>query len=293
MSKFETLRYVIPFEEWNVPIYVYPIGDIHWESSLCSHEKFDEWCNERRKDIAEGKKVYFLGMGDYADFASTSERVKLDSPTMHEGTVEDNLQALAQHRSDQILKKLDFMTKENTIGLLEGNHYFVLKGNITTTQYMCSQRSLNYLGLTAYIRIVFENKAHGESIALKTFWHHGRGGGRTLGASVKHVADLSDIFPSCDIYGMGDDHKKWTYSTSRLDEGRSLDIHGKPIVKEKPTLLVRTGGFLRGYVPGKESYIAKKAFPPTGLGTVMITLVPRLYIKQGKRERYIEILGTS
>lgn len=275
VSLFTTHRFIIPFKNYKDKIYLYPIGDIHRESALCSREKFLEWCNHKREMIKKGERVYFLGMGDYSDFASVSEQVVLSNAKIHEQTIEDTFERIATENCEKLLKEMDFINKDNTIGLLEGNHYYTLKGNITTTQYVCNRIGCDYLGLSSVILLTFirENSPK-ECMSLVVFAHHGRGGGRSLGGSVTHVNDMQRIFPEADIYLMGDDHKKWVHSTSRLTISRRLDFNKRPVVKNKKTLLGRTGGFLRGYVPGKSSYVAQKALPPTDIGTIQITMTP-------------------
>jgi len=298
VSTFETQKFEVEFEFGDVFTF-HPIGDIHRESSLCSREKFKAWCDDRRKERDQGKNNIFLGMGDYSDFASISEQYVFTNPKTHEQTIEDTLDRVAMENTDNLMKEMNFINKKNCIGMMEGNHYWTLsKPKVTTTQYMCQALDVPYLGLMCVIRLIFKHKKDkSNSMAIVIVAHHGRGGGRTLGVSVNHVSDLKNIFPDGDIYVMGDDHKKWTYSTSRLTLSKNYDRYGRPIVRNKKTILCRSGGFLRGYVPGKQSYIAQKALPPTDIGAAKINIIPKLirYSEGGRtfKEREIYLEGIS
>jgi hypothetical protein len=54
-------------------------------------------------------------------------------------------------------------------------------------------------------------------------------------------------------------------------------------------LIIRTGGFLKGYEPNASSYIADGAMNPTDLGVVKIEMTPRRDTADGNDEYYIDL----
>ena len=71
---FTIHEFEIPISSFNEPIYLIPFGDVHRSAPLCHTEKWLEFL-----DWAKNKKrCYFLGMGDYDDLASASERMNLN-----------------------------------------------------------------------------------------------------------------------------------------------------------------------------------------------------------------------
>jgi len=276
---FDVHEVIIPYKQGGKPIYVIPFGDIHRSSQLCDREKWADflgWAKEK-------KDAYFLGMGDYDDLGSTSERKLLNSKDLHEATI-DTLDDLYMRHTWELSEEMKFM-KGRLIGLMEGNHYGEFQSGITTTQKMCDILGAKYLGVSAFIRLtlkqIHDKSKHSSSVDI---WaHHGKGASRMAGGSlnaVEHMAGAAEA----DIYLMGHDHKKSVAYSTRLYLGESN--RGVPSLKQRKILLARTGSFLRGYVPGKVSYVADRMLNPSNLGTVKIELTPR---QNAKGDRYIDI----
>lgn len=276
-----TIHHVnIPVTEINKPIYLIPWGDLHRFASLCSVKKWQEFC-----EWAKNKpNSYFLGMGDYDDLASASERKILNSCELHDFT-KQSLEELGKKRSGDLIAEIEFM-RGKLIGLLEGNHHFDFSSGITSTQYMCQQLGCKYLGVSSFIRLSF---SYGEKRAKIDIWaHHGKGASRGVGGSLNTVEQMGDL-SDADILLMGHDHKKSIALKNRLSltGGQGLNI------TEKKILLARTGSFLRGYVTETPSYIAGFAGNPTDLGVVKIELTPKRFTEQEDGDRkdsfYIDV----
>jgi len=283
---FEVHEVIVPFTTERKPVYVIPFGDIHYSSKLCHREKFDEWCEW----AAQKENAYFLGMGDYDDLGSTSERKLLNSKDLHEATIE-TLDELYLRHTWELCEKLQFM-KGKLIGLMEGNHYGEFQSGITTTQKMCDILGAKYLGVNAFIRLTLrQTSAKSKHSCSVDIWaHHGKGAARLAGGSLNTVEAMVNASES-DIYLMGHDHKKSVAYATRLYLGESN--RGVPKLKERKILLARTGSFLRGYVPGKVSYVADRALSPSNLGTIKIELTPRRHGERhdgiDRRALYVDI----
>jgi hypothetical protein len=260
---FEIHRVEINVKDIGKPIYLFPFGDIHRYAPLCHKEQWLDFL-----DWAKNKpNAYFLGMGDYDDLMSFSERRAVTMANLHESTM-STIDDLFKKRTNDLLTEISFM-KGKVIGLLEGNHFGVLtNGGMSTTQIMCDRLGCKYLGGNAYIRLSFK---YGSKRAAIDIWaHHGRGASRGSGGSMNSVEQMIDT-AEADIYLMGHDHKKSVAMKTRLvlSSGSNLEMSHKKI------LMARTGSFLRGYVPGEPSYIVKAAYSPTDLGVVKIEMTPR------------------
>jgi len=260
---FTTHRFEIPVTKINEPIYFIPFGDIHRSSPLCSEEKWLEflaWAKSK-------KRAFFLGMGDYDDLASTSEREILKNPKLHEGTI-NTLEGIYRKFTDRLAGELSFM-KGRLVGLSEGNHYGEFQNGTTTTQRLCEKLGCKYLGVSSFIRLAFK---YGNKKSKIDVWaHHGLGAARLIGGSLNKVQQMAEA-ADAEIYLMGHDHKKSIGMTTKLvlqDGGGGLSVRHRKI------LLARTGSFLKAYEDGAVSYIADKAGNPTDLGTVKIELTPK------------------
>lgn len=206
-------------------------------------------------------------MGDYDDLASTSERSILGDEKLHEST-KRTLEEVYLKNTMRFAKEIGFM-KGKIIGLIEGNHYATFPSGITTTQKMADILGCKYLGVLTFTRLAFH--APGLTSAIDIYAHHGQGAARLIGGSLNRVQQMAEA-AEADIFLMGHDHKKASGTISRMSlEGGK----GALRVKQKKSLVVRTGSFLRGLVEEEASYIADRAANPTDLGVAKIEMTPR------------------
>lgn len=178
------------------PFYLIPFGDIHRSSPMCHERKwleFIEWAKTK-------KRAYFLGMGDYDDMASTSEREILGNRKLHDSSIK-TLENIYIEHTKRLAKEIKFMDG-NIIGLLEGNHYGELQNGATTTQKLCELLNTKYLGVSSFIRLSF---SLGQKRASIDIWaHHGKGASRLIGGSLNRVQQMGEA-AEADIYCVSDD----------------------------------------------------------------------------------------
>lgn len=269
-STFEIHEFTIPVSKAGDKIIVIPFGDIHRDARNCDVKRWHNFLNWAKTK----ERIYFLGMGDYADLLSFSERKSIRSANLHDSSI-DSLDDLYIEKAELLIKELSFM-KGKLVGLLEGNHYGVLMSGMTTTQYMAHKLETKYLGVNALIRlnIQFPNRSYEQVII---YAHHGRGSGRSSGSSINSVQDLARN-ASAHIYICGHDHKKWALQDSKLY------LEGAPNkglrLRSRTITYLRSGSFLQGYVPGRDSYVTRAALKPSDLGVVKLSLTPK-YKKYG------------
>lgn len=276
-GEFHIHKYIIEFEKYNEPIYLFPFGDVHRSTPNCDVDRWLEFLDWAKKK----KRAYFLGMGDYDDFASGSERLILGDKRLHDSTL-TTLDGLYETHTIRFYNEIKFMG-DRLIGLIEGNHYGEFQSGITTTQYLAQKMKTKYLGVSAFIRLIFKCKSRNNSTAIDIWAHHGKGGSRKVGGSLNRVEDML-LAANADIYLMGHDHRKscsYVPTMELKQSGKSVNLH------QKKKLIGRTGSFLKGYIPGKKSYVADMALNPTDLGVLKIELTPRS--KHPTGEQYIDI----
>jgi hypothetical protein len=274
---FEIYEYHIPAKTIGKPVYLIPFGDIHRSAPLCHEEKWREFLQWAKTK----KDAYFLGMGDYDDLVSSSERDILRGK-LHDST-EQTLELMYRKHTDKLIKELAFM-RGRVVGLLEGNHYATFQNGTTTSQRMCEALECKYLGCSAFIRLIIE--MHGNvTNAIDVWAHHGIGAARLVGGSINRVQQMGEC-AEFDIGLMGHDHKKSVATVNRL---RLSGGGGSLRLSHRKVLVARTGSFLRGYVPGATSYVADRMLNPTDLGVVKIELTPRRERDGGNDKNYVDI----
>jgi predicted phosphodiesterase len=281
---FTINSYTTTYTNYSDPFYLLPFGDVHFKNPNHHTELWEEWC-----DWAEGKeRAMFLGMGDYLEWFSDSERRGIQSINLHQSS-QKTMDDFAKETCDEFYDTISFM-KGKCLGMLEGNHFYQFGNGMTSTQYLCQRLECKYLGATGFVRIRFKYARGNESSKIDVFVHHGKGASRLVGGSLNTVQQMAEC-AEADIHLMGHDHKKSIGMSSRLSltDGRTgLNL------KEKKILYARTGSFLKGYEPDKPSYVAKSLLNPSDLGTVKIELTPRCKTKEvgGRRvsdKNYIDI----
>ena len=246
---------------------IMPVGDIHYgadgfpERKLVDHF---QWGMDRG--------ALFIGMGEYLDFASYSQRAIMQS------TRDSNRQLLDQmveHATLQFFRLIKF-TKGRWLGMIEGDHRWTFLNGQSSDQLLCRELGCDFLGTSAMLRLHSSKVPRRHPEADCTLYvHHGIGTARRAGAALARVEDLL-IWLDADIYLMGHAHQKISAPIDR----QYITPDGKHYHQTK--LLARTGAWLRGYKSheplsldrgaseSRGSYVEQKALAPASLGGLCI-----------------------
>lgn len=243
-----------------------PFGDVHWDSP--SHAKH-EW-DLFKESVRRYHNPVYLGMGDYLDSYSTSERRIIYSHDLHEST-RSREEMDTELRVKAFAKEIGFM-RGKLIGLMGGNHFPVFSNGTTGDQMLAGLLDTDYLGACCALRMTIEqpNTKTPSRCNLDIFAHHGRGGGATAGGRFNSVEKLQGVCEA-DIYLMGDNHAR-----GALPLGDKLRLHGNGKaglrLAVRKQWIGRTGSFLKGYDPGHANYVTDSAMPPSSLGWISFKL---------------------
>lgn len=234
--------------------------------------------------------AWFIGMGDYLDVASPSNRAawkalyKYDSveKMMHEKMLEE------EDKLFDILKP----TKDRWLGMLSGHHYWEFEDGSNTDINLCKRLGTKHLGDCAMVRLQFERPEHKESVSCVIWCHHGDGSGNGVGAPLSRLEKAVE-WVEADLYLMGHHHKLVSAPIPRF----YLTSGKEPLLIAREKRLVATGSYLKGYMQGsknvggtaKGTYIEKKMLTPVALGSPTVTVTPRKYERQGHTIRDIKM----
>jgi hypothetical protein len=280
---FQVHEVTIPVKHWGDTITLVLFGDVHRDSPNHADGAWRTFL-DHAKSL---KNAWFLGLGDYLDGLSTSERHSLHLAQFHESTL-NNLEDQAALCVSTLAKEIAFM-QGRIIGLLGGNHYFSFQDGTSTDTRLCQKLHCKFLGVSAFIRLQFN--VQGSHINFDIWAHHGKGASRLPGGSINSVDQMRE-YAEADLYIMGHDHKKMIVpATPRL----RLDHHSRKglDVKERSAWLARSGSFLTSYVPGVPNYNVDAARGPCSLGHVELSLTPRRLGTSPNREVVLEAHGTA
>jgi hypothetical protein len=256
---------------------VIPIGDIQYagrgsSTALSMLQRTIEWGVEH--------DAWFLGMGDYIDFASPSNRQRLREAALYD-TAENVIENAAEDLTNEIYEKALKPSKGRWLGLLEGHHFYQFQHGTTSDQHLCKMLETKFLGTSAYVRMEFHcgpsNKSTSRGNVL--IWcSHGTGSGR-IGAPLNKLELLPTYFDG-DIYLMGHQSKKVMAPLPHVTP--IFRGNGGPKLQERTIIIAGTGGFSAGYMLNSKmgqvprgSYVEQKMLMPVALGNIVVKIRPR------------------
>lgn len=223
--------------------------------------------------------AYFIGMGDYVDVMSPSNREKYQSSGFYD-TVQDALEAKAEETEEELLDIL-LPTKGRWLGLLEGHHFFPHADGTTTDTRLAAELDCAFLGTSAMVEVRFQPKGKHASPSFTIWAHHGRAGGRLLSTPINQLENVMKSFDA-DVYLVGHHHKK-VAGKYPLVKAQFAEKGGKKHhLVHKNRILACTGSFLKGYQESSTrqgraqgGYVEKGMMNPVALGGVVLAARPR------------------
>ena len=236
-------------------------GDMHFGTSSFDEDRFDYFL----KKAKESENPYYLGAGDYSDFASMSENKKIKNADLHD-TTEERLDNMAINDNILIARKCEQM-RGRLIGLIGGNHQFTLSSGKMSDVDLSERLNTQYLGWLSIISLRFPN-GKGDFMTLKMFGCHGKGGGKLMGSSINAIDDMTRVINNADVYFMGHDHQRSATPKTVL---QIVETNGLTL-KQKRQYLVRTGSFQKSYERDKSGFAQGHLMRPDDLGAVRLNI---------------------
>lgn len=266
------------------PIVIAPISDLQYSGKRGSTA---EEHLKRHIDRCIELNAYYVGLGDYTDFLSPSNRQRLRAAALYdsaEDVIDDKALDLTLELYDRFLRP----TKNRWLGMLHGHHFAVLKTGETTDQRLCQLLNTRFLGTSAFIRLQF---VYGGSSrhAVTLFAHHGSGGGMKAAAPLNKLENVAPYWDA-DIFLIGHMTKMASAPINRVAPRWSG--HGSPDLIHKKILLVGCGGFSKHYVQGAKqgnvqmgNYVEQRMLNPAAIGAPLIYIRPnRAYLNDNGRK---------
>src|SRR5688572_5995298 len=159
-----------------------PIGDIQWYGderaiALKMLRRHIEW--------GVANNAYFIGMGDYVDTFSPSNRERLRSAALYD-TAREAVDKLTHDLVEEIFERALKPSVGRWLGLLEGHHLHEYMDGTTTDQHLCRLLKAPFLGSSAYVRLVLRRQG-ASSVPVLIWSHHGVGGGTSLSGPLNQL----------------------------------------------------------------------------------------------------------
>jgi hypothetical protein len=243
-------------------------GDIHRFTRSCDEDRWKWFLQSAKKKHTPN--TYYLGMGDYMDFASAKEQKIFHQAGLHDGTLKD-FDDTVKKRNRVLSMELSFM-RPNILGLIDGNHNWTFKDGRTATEDLADRLGTQYLGWLCAYTLKFEIKYANSSKRINVYIIacHGKAGGKTEGASVNQIDELRRIFPVADFYIEAHDHQRYAKPTDVLVPTMSGERGIK--YKQKRQFLCRSGSFKKAYTPDTTGYEIGRLLKPADLGALYLEI---------------------
>jgi hypothetical protein len=240
-------------------VVVAPIGDIQWSGksgpTAQAHVK-------RHIERALELDAWFVGMGDYIDFLSPSNRQRLVSAGLYD-TAEDVIDEKANELVEEVYEDLLRPTKGRWLGLLEGHHFYQGQGS-TSDMWLADMLDAPFLGTSAYIRV--------DPAGVVLYAHHGVGNSVLPSGPLNKLYHVSHGLHGADVYMIGHTTKM---SVARLS--RPTPDWNKRDLTHSDIFLVNTGGFSKSSIVGhthgrirRGDYAEQKMLTPSPLASPFI-----------------------
>jgi len=230
------------------PLHVWFVGDIQWhgDPDSVATEHLKRTIAHALEDEKLGHTVRFIGMGDYIDFASPSNRSRLKAANLYDtaGDVIDQKAMSLVHEVYDFLKP----TKGKWLGLVEGHHFHELKDGTTTDMRLCEMLKAEFFGTTGLLNIQFARESSAQRIAVSIWFSHGTGNGQTgyypLGRLEKKSAEWEQV----DVFAMGHTTKSAHEFQNKVYPRWSPGMD----LAHRKVILIGTGGYSKTYVVGAQ-----------------------------------------
>ena len=253
-----------------------PIGDVQLGSAGVDLDRLKKqiaWCNAQEE--AGGPPVYHIGMGDYIDILSPSNRAAWKSTRLYD-SAHQAMEDKAEEYEQEFIKIME-SRRGKILGLLSGHHYFEHEDGTTSDTRIAQALHAPFLGTCAFVRLSFKGETSSRQLKCTIWAHHGTGSGMQPGAPLNRLLPIMLTFEA-DIYLIGHQTKKPVAKMPRIYMAEKPPF--RLIAKNK--VLAGTGGFTKGYEQGSRnlagvpqgSYVEQGMMAPVSLGSILLKIRP-------------------
>lgn len=242
-----------------------PFGDLQVGSPLFSRTVWDRYVGAVQHAI----NPMTIGMGDYSDHFRPSVQERLTSAIR--GYDKESLRSIQEMHRDFMDKKVIPLLKpvvaaSSCLGLLAGHHDMDYADGTNSTQYLCQQLSIPYLGrgeAIVRVNLMLSGTNPHKSLNFDIFATHGEGAGTSVGGAVRKLQSLMPHFDvdvilrghSCDRFVFAEPH----YSLTRTHP---------PRLRCRNRVIANTGGFSESRIEKVTTYVEQANLVPKAMGWV-------------------------
>lgn len=258
------------------PLHIWFIGDIQWSGNpeAVAVEHLKRTIVRALEDERQGHTVRFIGMGDYTDFASPSNRSRLKAANLYDtaGDVIDQKALSLTFEVADILKA----TRGKWLGLVEGHHFHELKDGTTTDMRLCDILEAKFFGTTGLINVTFQRETSTQRISTTIWFSHGTGNGQTGYYPLTRLEKVAAEWEQVDVFAMGHTCKSAHEFQNKVYPrwAPAVDLAHRKVI------LIGTGGYSKTYVEGaKQGQVLRGGYAEQRMLRAAIIGSPVLHVR--------------
>jgi hypothetical protein len=249
------------------------LGDMQYAGKKAHGTALGQLKDKISEEVERG--AYFIGMGDYIDFLSPSNRQRLRSAALYD-TAEDVIDEKSMELTQELYELALRPTVGRWLGLVEGHHFAQLKSGDTTDMRLCEMLKAPFLGTCGVLRINFS--AGTRKMGVTLWVHHGHGNGQTGYYPLARLSQFSASQEGVDAFAIGHTTKLGHLLANRMGY-RWNKKSGKAY--HRTIHLIGTGGYSRAYVEGAKQgrvprggYAEQQMLGPAVIGSPTLIIRP-------------------
>lgn len=247
-------------------INIYHLTDTHDGADGCDSKLLKDVIRKIELD----KNGYWLHGGDIIDPDRPSQRVRKTS------TTHDRPEVLSHEDEKSMLWLEKFMFPKwepiahKCLGIVAGDHFIEYGNRSNSAEHLCQRLKMPYLGeRLGYSSINFSD-GKGHMMWYDMLIRHGKGTASTSGGDVASL-DRQSTQWFADAHFGGHTHQENCHPIPFMKPSSA-----RSKLQERISWRIRGGSFLRGYLPGRTTYVEKAEYNPLCVGWAELHLTIRV-----------------
>lgn len=249
-----------------------PIGDIQYTGRGFT-KTFQRYMQDIRTAQSDQWPIIGVGLGDYIDFASPSNRQRLKNADLYDSAMEV-IDDAAERITNEVYEELS-KTPMQWAGLVTGHHMYDFRDGTTSDTRLCEMLGTKHLGDSAFVRIQLQR--HNTRYSYMIWVHHGAGNGASKSYGVRKLETRVQPYFEADLYLMGHTTGRGAIPIHRVYPC----FHGDSFkLKHKERWMVNTGGFAESYPVGnKREGVAQGCYAEKGMMAPAVMGAPLIHVR--------------
>ncbi len=255
-------------------------GDLQADPNLRGKPRAADFDRARRVlEWGAEHGAYFVGMGDYVDAMSPSNRVSWLGAKLYDSP-RDAMDEMSYQVLDEVAELMG-IAEGRWLGLLSGHHYHEFQDGTRSDHLLAQRLGTKHFGDGVVgMSLFLPPRSKHRRPRVNVWAAHGRSSNaRSAAAAITELTKLSAWNEDVDAFLVGHYHQAEFKKIQKL-RWAGGERGGEPWLVHRDVVVGCTGSFLRGYRQdnrdeARETYVEAGLMPPSALGSIAVFARPR------------------